>query len=282
MGLLDFGIDAAISYAQNQSAQADAKRQAALVNKQARQDWAYDNKIRKKTNRWNQKDWNNAVSNERDQRLFQDRMAIKDYNYKTAQQDYEFNLANREFAQSEKNYKLQLNFNNIAAAQAYEDEARKLNEIRIGQAFQSQDLMIQNLVESGEAAARGQSGRSAGKVLQATTASYGRNIAILAKSMESAELQYRSNLKKIDVNKLGADLQAEAARMLKPERMPSLPKPEPLPVARITEPMKIPRRKKPVAASAGSSAGAYLGALGKLATGALDSYDFKTGTFSIT
>lgn len=247
------------------SAQADAQKQVDLANKQATQDWKYDEKVRKKTNKWNLKDYNNAVENEANMREWQDRLAISDWTYKTQMQDYEYNNAMRQYAQSEENYKKQLGFNNMAAAQAYEAEGRKLEEIKIGQAFQSQELMIENLIEEGQVRARGQSGRSAKKAVQSVSAAYGRNMAILEESMESAFKQYQVNLDKIDIEKMGADLQAEAARMLRPERMPSLPKPEALPQAKITKPMEIPEKKKPIAATAGSSAGAYLGALGDMA-----------------
>lgn len=242
--------------------QSAANKAAELANKQARQDWQYDNKIRRITNRYNKASWENDVANEGLIRGYQDRLAIREYNYNRAAQDFDYNTSVRAYNQSEANYKLQLQFNNIAAAQAFEAENNKLREIKIGAAFQSQDMMVQNLQEEGNVAALGQAGRSAAKSQQSVAASYGRNIAILEESMKSAERQSSTNLQKIRVEKLGADLAAEAARMLKPERAPSLPKPEPLPKANIMKPLKIPRRPKPVAATAGSSAGAYLGTIG--------------------
>ena len=251
-----FGL---LGASQSQSA---ASKAAALANKQARQDWRYDNRVRKLTNKYNKRSWQNDVANEQLIRGYQDRLAIRDYDYSRSMQDFEYNTSLRAYAQSEKNYKLQLQFNNIAAAQAYEAENNKLREIKIGAAFQSQDLMVQNLLEEGASTARGQAGRSAAKNLQSVTASYGRNIAILDESMKSAEKQNSLNLEKVRIEKLGADLAAEAARMLKPERAPSLPKPEPLPKANIMKPLAIPKRPKPVAATAGSSAGAYLSTIG--------------------
>lgn len=265
---VNFGLD---MFGASQE-QREAEQQAARQNKQLRQDWRYDNRIRRITNKQNRQDYRNAVANEANMRGYNDRLAISDWQYKTAMADYEYGNAMRQYAQSEKIYKQQLAFNNIAAAQAYEAEHNKLNEIKIGQAFQSQEMAIENLIEEGQAQARGQAGRSAAKTAQSITASYGRNIAILAESMESATRQTKMNLKKIDVEKMGADLNAEAQRMIRPERMPSLPKPEPLPIANITKPINIPKRPKPVAVSAGSSAGAYLGAIGSLATNALGAY----------
>ena len=246
----------------------DAAKQVKLANKQAIQDWRYDNRLRRKQNKWNVKDWRNSVRNEETSRQWQDRLAMSDWNYKTAMQDYEYKNQLKQYAQSEKNYKQQLTFNNTAAAQAYEAEGRKLEEIRIGQAFQSQEMAIETMIEEGQAKAKGQAGGSAAKIQQSIAASYGRNIAILEKSMESAITQYRVDLQKISLEKMGADLQAEAQRMIKPERMPSLPKPEALPVAKIVQPLKIPRKKKPIAAVAGSSTGAMLGQLAGMVSSA--------------
>lgn len=243
--------------------QSSASAAAKAANKQARQDWRYDEKIRKKTNKYNKKQFQADVENEKNLREFNDKLAIKDYEYKKAIQDYEFANANKAHAQSEKNYQLQLKFNNIAAAQAYEAENTKLQEIRIGAAFNAQEMMIESLQAEGEVAAKGQTGRSARKGMQSAMASYGRNVAILAESMKSAERQTKVNLEKINIEKIGADLAADAARMLKPERAPSMPKPEPLPAMKFIQPLRIPRKKKPVAVSAGSSSGAYLSAIGK-------------------
>lgn len=241
-----------------------ARRQAYLANKQAMQDWRYDNKTRKLTNRYNIRNWQNEINNQNMLLDYQDRLAIREYNFGVAQQKHEYETAMRAYAQSEQNYKLQLQFNNIAAGQAYEAEREKLREVKIGAAFQSQDMMVENVQEEGAAAARGQSGRSAGKAVQSAAASYGRNVAILEESMKSAERQTLSNFEKIRVEKLGADLAAEAARMLRPERGPSLPRPEPLPRANIIKPLRIPFKKKPVGISAGTSSAGYLSTIGNM------------------
>lgn len=254
------------------SSNSSASKAAALANKQAKRDWKYDNKVRLLTNKFNEANWQNEVSNANLIRSYNDRLAIREYDYAKSMQDYEYGNAMRAYAQSEKNYQLQLNFNNIAAAQAYEAENNKLREIKIGSAFQQQDMAIESLQEEGQIAARGQAGRSADKMIQSAAASYGRNIAILAESMNSAERQTKMNFDKIRIEKLGADLAAEAARMLKPERAPSLPKPEPLPAANIMKPLRIPKRPEPIAVSANTSNAGYLSTLGDMFGGIASSY----------
>lgn len=265
-------IGGGFGIAAQSSSNSAASKAAALANKQAKRDWRYDNKVRRLTNQFNRSNWRNEVSNANLIRDYNDRLAIREYNYARSMQDYEYSNAMRAYAQSEKNYQLQLNFNNIAAAQAYEAENNKLREIKIGAAFQQQDMAIESLQEEGQLAARGQAGRSAGKLIQSATASYGRNIAILAESMNSAERQTKMNFDKIRIEKLGADLAAEASRMLKPERAPSLPKPEPLPAANIMKPLAIPKRPKPIAVSANSSNAGYLSTLGDMFGGIASSY----------
>jgi hypothetical protein len=262
------------------SSNSAAERAAALANKQAKQDWRYDNKLRNLTNKYNTANWRNEVSNADLIRNYNDRLAIREYDYAKSMQDYEFDNAKRAHAQSEKNYQLQLQFNNIAAAQAYESENNRLKEIQIGSAFQQQDMMVENIQQEGATIARGQSGRSAGKAVQSATAAYGRNIAILAESMVSAERQYKINLEKVNIEKLGADLAAEASRMLKPERAPSLPKPEPLPRANIMKPLKVPKRPKPIAVSANTSSAGYLSTLGDMFGGIASSYIGSLGSGS--
>lgn len=191
-----------------------------------------------------------------DEYFHRDYLAKQDWAYRMRIADFEYGNSLRQYAQSEKNYQKQLQFNNIAAAQAYESEQRKLKEIKIGQAFQQQDLMVQSLKEEGEAQVTGQSGRSQGKALQSAIAAYGRNLSILAESISSAEKQFDVSMKKISIEKLGADLAAEAARMIRPERQPALPKPIALPRPVLQDPLEP---KKPPAPIKGAKAANTLG-----------------------
>jgi len=181
-----------------------------------------------------------------DEYFHRDYLAKQDWAYQMRIADFEYSNALRQHAQSEKNYRQQLQFNNIAAAQAYESEQRKLNEIKIGQAFQQQDLMVKSLQEEGAAQVTGQAGRSQGKAMQSAVAAYGRNLAVLAESLTSAEKQFKTTLRKIDVEKMGADLAAEAARMIRPERAPAMPKPIELPRPLLQDPLEPKQPPKPI------------------------------------
>jgi hypothetical protein len=226
---------------------------------QARRDYKYASRSR-----------DIAIANEAAELGWREATALNDYNHSMAIRDYEYNMQMRAYNKSQQTFKQQLNFNNIAAQVAMESENRFLEEQRIATAFENQDLFVKVLEEEGKAAARGQSGRSAGKAIQSILAQSGRNQAILVESLVSAEKQYDVNLRKIATEKYGADLAAEANRMLKPEIAPALAKPIPLPRSIFQQPQKPKKPPKPIrGAVGGSMAGDVASTLGNFAASAV-------------
>jgi hypothetical protein len=215
--------------------------------KQAQRDYKYAGKSREI-----------AIANENAELGWREATAQNDYNHSMAIRNYEYNMQMKAYNKSEQTFRQQLNFNNIAAQVAMESENRFLEEQSIATAFENQDLFVQALETEGKAAARGQSGRSAGKTIQAVLAQVGRNQAILAESLVSAEKQYNVNLRKISADKYGADIAAEANRMIKPELAPALPKPIPLPRSIFQKPQKPRKPPKPIRGTASGSFGADL------------------------
>ena len=193
----------------------------------------------KRQNRYNLRTWRTNKRNRRKEYDYQDDTNQLNYQYQLQIRDYEQNLAERQYQKSEQNYKKQLAFNNLAAARAYESENRRMQEIEIGDAFAKQDVFVREAEAVGEVLARGQAGRSAGKAVQAELAGIGRNLAIMEESMKSAYKQYNQNLQSISLQKYGADMNAEAARMLKPERLPEIPEPLAVPRAKVARPYKL-------------------------------------------
>lgn len=231
-----FGNDAA-RRAQNEG----VRRQ----DKYNTQKWRYENKEGRRNVRYARKGIEIARQNTEAEYSWRDDLARSEYDYNLKISDFEYGNAMLQYAKSEQNYRDQLKFNNIAAAFAYEAEDRKLNEIMIGKAFESQDQMIAAIQSEGKALARGQVGRSAGKTLQAEVAQYGRNLAVLAESVTSAEKNYNMSRRKINIDKMGADLAAEAARMIMPSRAPVPPEPKPLPRPVLQDPLKWKKTPKP-------------------------------------
>ena len=202
---------------------------------------------------------------------YRDETAARDWVAGMRIQDFKYTNELKQFIQSEKNYSNQLKFNNIAAAMAHESEKRKLEEIKIGQAFQSEDRMIASIEKEGEAQATGQAGRSMGKRIQAEGMKKGMAEARAIESTRSAERQFMASVQKINLEKYGADLNAEAQRMIKPEREPALPKPMKLPRPVLQDAYVPKRRPKPVRGARATSAGygGVLSAAGSLAAGTI-------------
>jgi len=201
--------------------------------------YEFQKKEIERQNKYNLKTWRTDKRNRRKEYDYQDATNQLNYQYNVKIREYEQNLAERQYQQSEKNFKKQLAFNNLAAARAYESENRRMQEIEIGDAFAKQDMLVQETQAVGQVAARGQAGRTAGKAMQAELASIGRNLAIMEESMKSAYKQYNQNLQSISLQKYGADMNAEAARMLKPERLPEIPEPLAVPRAKERRPYKL-------------------------------------------
>lgn len=264
---------------QSQQDQARALQQKAidLQFKKDRQDYRYNWSETKANYRHLLDGINIQRDNENRLAAYRDATNLQDYNYRLRIQDYEYNQQMRLYNKSEQLYKQQRGFNTMAAQEAYASENRRLQEIFQEAAFDNQDLLVKMLQEEGMAIARGTSGRSAGKALQSAVASYGRNQAIIAESLVSAERQTRENKRSIALSKYGADLAAEGNRMLRPERLPALPKPLKTPVATFQDPRKPKKPPKPIKMTnttpAGSSLPVFNAAISGIAgiTGSLSS-----------
>jgi len=227
---------------QQRQAQNAATRRQDTYN---RDQWRFQNKEGRRNRKFAKRGVEIQRQNTEAEYSWRDDLARSEYNYNLQIADFEYGNAMRQYAKSEQNYRDQLKFNNIAAAFAYEAEDRKLHEIKIGKAFEAQDQLVSSLQAEGLNRARGQAGRSAEKTLQAEVAQYGRNLAVLAESVYSAERNYNLSRRKIDVDKMGADLAAEAARMIMPSRAPVPPEPKPLPRPVLQDPLKWKRTPKP-------------------------------------
>ena len=253
IGLISSGVSA-IGGLFGASAQRSEQDQArALQQKAIDRQFKYDKqnyKFNWDETRANYKHLKDGINIQRDneERLasYRDATNLQDYNYRLKIQKYEFDQKNKLFNRSESLYRQQRSFNSQAAALAYQSENRRLQETFQEAAFNNQDLLVQLLQEEGQAVAKGQAGRSASKGIQSVIASYGRNQAVLAESLVSAERQSRGNLRDIDLAKYGADLSAEANRMLRPEQLPAIPVPIATPRAVFQKPRKPKKPPKPI------------------------------------
>ena len=255
------------------ASQADSaqKKAAQAQYKYQKQAWRMGKRRLNADFRHSKKGVNIARQNEETLGAWKDVTNLQDWQYQLKIQDFEYASQMRQYAKSEQLYGQQLSYNNMAAAAAKEAETRRLEDATNEIAFQNQDIVIKAMESEGAAAVKGQQGRSAAKSDQVVLASLGRNQAILAESLLSARGETQAALKKIAADKFGADIAAEAARMLKPERLPQPPKPLTTPRAVFQDPRKpkpFDFGPKPIMGSVASSMpGAIAGGLGSLASG---------------
>jgi len=267
-----FGIGSSAAGIFGAGAQDSAAREAqARQDRYNRQAWRMNKRSMMADYRYQKRGVNIARQNEEMLGAYKDATNLQDWQYALKIQDYEYRSQMRQYAKSEQIYGQQLTFNNMAAAAAREAEYRRLEDATNEIAFQNQDIVIKAMESEGAAAVKGQQGRSANKSEQAIVASLGRNQAILAESLISARGETKAALQKIAADKYGADIAAEAARMLKPERLPQPPKPLTTPRAIFQDPRR-PRNfdfgPRPVSGAVASSLpGAVISGIADIGSG---------------
>ena len=264
------GISSLISGLSGQS-QVNAQNKAnAIQDAYNLQSWQFGKKRLKADWRQDTKQWRINQRNEETLGAYKDATNLQNWQQELKIQEFEYASQMKQYAKSEQIFKQQLTFNQMAQAVAKEAEYRKLEDSMKELAFQNQDIIIRALQAEGAAAVKGQQGRSAEKGEQAEFAALGRNQAILAESLLSAKADTGAALRKIANDRFGADLAAEANRMLKPDRLPAPPKPIATPRAEFLKPRR-PKKydfgPRPVKSAMASSAGAWLGAASDLAGG---------------
>ena len=164
--------------------------------------------------------------------------------------------------------KMQQEFNADAASRAYVSEQIRFNEQMAEFAFNNVNFQKNLAEEMGKTAAGERYGKSAQRIAAVESlGQYGRNQAILAESLLSARADTQAAIRKIATDKFGADLAANASRMLKPERLPTPPKPLRTPRTEFLKPRKPTKYDfgpKPIKGATVSSTGSWMDAAGTI------------------
>lgn len=262
--------------------EAAAQREAAKRRHEfALDSWKYGKQRIKADYKQSMKVFGANVRNEETLAQWKDATNLDDWKYSTAIKEQEYQSQMRLFRKSEQLFNQQMSFNSMAADVAKEAEYRKLQEATNEIAFQNQDLVVKAMESQGISAVKGQQGRSANKTEQMNLAALGRNQAILAESLLSAKGDTQAALRKIATDKYGADISAQAERMLQPWRGLEPPRPIRTPRAEMIAPRK-PQNfdfgPKPVmGAMPSSSAGIFnaLSGAASIAGSAIAAYNNK-------
>ena len=160
---------------------------------------------------------------------YRDAMAAQNYARQLMIRNREQASLEAQFEKSNKLYAMKLGYNERAAAQAKEDEDRKLDEIHTESAFDAQQQRIKHLQEEGQIRALGQAGRSVAKSHQSIAANFGYQIAMLNEGLSSAGANHAAALQGIMNDRYSANLAAWAEKMADPGKlpMPTVPIPSP-------------------------------------------------------
>ncbi len=126
----------------------------------------------------------------------------------------------------------------MAAMDAQESEQASLNEILAEDAFKQEGLLIESLQNQGRASMV-QAGNSRAKSMQSAAAQTGRDRAVMAASLDSARAQSARNMRDITMQKFQDDQNVMSSLMIRPDRLPSLPKPIQAPERIFIEPMEV-------------------------------------------
>jgi hypothetical protein len=212
---------------QNREAKKAQQRQQAIAEKQA-----------KITNEYNRVAFEAERKDYFAAREFQYQTAVKQWKYDTDIQDYRYLQDVKSYESSVENYGQQTFYNNVAYQTAKESNQASYNELLSGVAFEGQSTLVQNLEAQGKAAL-GQAGVSRGKAIQAVAAKQGRDLAVLRATLTSSTKELQRSLMDTALQKYGADMQAKANLMIRPEQLPSIIKPELGPERTFVEPAEV-------------------------------------------
>jgi len=169
-------------------------------------------------------------------RQFQYEMAVKQWMYDTSIQDYRYVQDMKAYGASVQNYEQQKMYNNIAFQSAKDSQMAAFNETLDAAAFEKQGMLVEKLEAEGRASMQQ---ASRGKAMQAVAAKQGRDLAVLSASLTSSAEELKRSLFDTVLEKYGADMQAKANLMIKPERLPELMVPVMGPAKTFIEPMKV-------------------------------------------
>ena len=220
-----FGASSAAK--QNREARKAQQRQQAIANKQA-----------KITNEYNRASFEAEKKDYFAAREFQYETAVKQWQYDTEIQDLRYVQDVRAYEASVENYGQQTMFNNVAYQASKEANQASYSEALAANAFEGETMLVENLEAAGRAAL-GQAGVSRGKAMQALAAKQGRDLAVLRASMSSQAQEFRRGMFDLAMQKYGADMQAKASLMMKPDRLPELIAPEMGPARTFIEPAEV-------------------------------------------
>ena len=161
-----------------------------------------------------------AAKNEQILANFKDANSFDSYAQALKIKDLQQTAQNNAYEKSEQLYKTQLSLNAQAAAHAKETQFAALNEEVAKFAVANSNLVIENILNSAKAQAKGTAGNAAVKANQAFLAAKGAKQALSAKGISSLQQNALMQLQKLEMDKNAADVTAFAQKLLPPQEIP--------------------------------------------------------------
>jgi len=211
----------------NREAERNSKKQQKLLDEQA-----------KLQNEYNKKKFANEKENYAKQANYNFETALQSWRYQTEVRAIQEKVDAEKYLLNVKNSAKQLSFNALAEQQGLSREQLAQQDARNEYAFNRQDLLVAQLESQGKASL-GQAGQSRSKSIQSNLAQIGRDIAVMDASLTGEIKQSNLNMFDVRLGRYAADARVEAARMLRPQRLPDIPAPTKPPEPTWLEPMKI-------------------------------------------
>ena len=211
----------------NSRSRSNEKKQQKLLDEQARLQNEYsDRKVK------------NQQENYQKQATYNFETALENWRYKTEVRALQEKVDAQKYLLNVENSAKQLSFNALSEQQGLSREQLAQQDARNEYAFNRQDLLVAQLESQGKASL-GQAGRSRSKSIQSNLAQIGRDIAVMDASLTGEIKQSNLNMFDVRLGRYAADARVEAARMLRPQRLPDIPAPTKPPEPTWLEPMKI-------------------------------------------
>lgn len=211
----------------NSRSRSNEKKQQKLLDEQARLQ-----------NEYNDRKVENQQENYQKQATYNFETALETWRYKTEVRAIQEKVDAQKYLLNVENSAKQLSFNALSEQQGLSREQLAQQDARNEYAFNRQDLLVAQLESQGKASL-GQAGRSRSKSIQSNLAQIGRDIAVMDASLTGEIKQSNLNMFDVRLGRYAADARVEAARMLRPQRLPDIPAPTKPPEPTWLEPMKI-------------------------------------------
>lgn len=151
--------------------------------------------------------------------------AIKNYKYQMKIRAAQWNRERVRYANQISQYKQQTSANEGAYSRAAVAEQTRLNNAFKSAAFQNQSSLVQLTKLQGKQAARGATGKSAERLNDSVLSAFGRNQAIMAENLMSAQSRYKTQNQSLRNELISANNRAFSDVAIAPEPGVAPPRP---------------------------------------------------------